>query len=87
MYQQFEGSFDSIGKSLPLEHKWGPKTKILSKDFISFDLSRRPCHFSVFVCQNWIKNGQVMSMQSAHAKVALAFLGHEMDIFATFCDI
>ena len=33
--------------------------------FIPFDSSRRASHFSVFVCQNWIKNGQVMTMQSA----------------------
>ena len=45
-----------------LEQKWAPKTK--------FDSSRRDSHFSVFVCQNWMKNGQVMTMGSARAKVA-----------------
>ena len=30
-------------------------------------------HFSVFVCQNLMKNGQVMAMGSARAKVALAY--------------
>ena len=32
-------------------------------------------HFSVFVCQNLMKNGQVMAMGSARAKVALAYFG------------
>ena len=34
--------------------------------------------FSVFVCQNWMKNGHVMTMRNAHAKVAHAILGHQM---------
>ena len=36
---------------------------------------RRASHFSVFVCQNWMKNGKVMTMRSARAKVGLAYFG------------
>ena len=43
--------------------------------FIPFDSSQRVSPFSVFVCQNWMKNGQVMAMRSARAKVALAYFG------------
>ena len=47
----------------------GPKNQILKQGnraylFNPFDLSRRDSHFSVFVCQNWMKNGQVMTMGS-----------------------
>ena len=34
---------------------------------------KRASHFSVLVCQNLMKNGQVMAMGSARAKVALAY--------------
>ena len=34
---------------------------------------RRAGYFSVFVCQNWMENGQVMTMQSVRAKVAIAY--------------
>ena len=49
------------------EQKWDQKTNILKQGdrayfFISFDSSQRVSHFSVFVCQNWMKNGQVMAM-------------------------
>ena len=46
--------------------------------FIPFDSSRRASHFSVFVYQNWMKNGQVMTM---------AILGHWIAILATFFEI
>ena len=36
---------------------------------------RRASHFRVFVCQNWMKNGKVMTMRSARAKVAMAYFG------------
>ena len=39
----------------------GPENKILKQG---------DSHFCVFVCQNWMKNGQVMTMGSACAKVA-----------------
>ena len=93
MYQQFEGSFDSVGTILPMVDfvaKMGPKNQTIKQEerelnfFIPFDLSRRASHFSVFVCQNWMKNGKVMTMRSARAKVALAILGHKMAILATF---
>ena len=95
MYQQFESNFESIGTKLPmceaLEQKRAQKTKskarVLSLVFIPFDSSRRASHFSVFVCQNWMKNGQVMTLRSAHAKVALAYFGPKMAILATFCEI
>ena len=53
----------------------GPKNQILKQGdraylFNPFDSSRRDSHFGVFVCQNWMKNGQVMTMGSARAKVA-----------------
>ena len=53
----------------------GPKNQILKQGdraqlFNPFDSSRRDSHFSVFVCQNWMKNGQVMTMGSVRAKVA-----------------
>ena len=63
-----------------------PKFKAMSKSlvFIPFDSFRRASHLSVFVCQNWMENGQVMTndhacMPSARAKVALAIMGHKMD--------
>ena len=70
----------------------GPKNQNLKQRdraylFIPFDSSRRASHFIVFVCQNWMKYGQVMTMPSAHAKVALAILGHKMAILATFFEI
>ena len=55
-----------------LEQKWDPKTKISSKEieinflFHSIPLDRLVhfsyLDFSVFVCQNWTKNGQVVTM-------------------------
>ena len=54
MYQQFEGNCEA------LEQKMAQKPK--SKAFIPFDSSRRAIHFSVLVCQNWMENGQVMTM-------------------------
>ena len=53
----------------------GPKNQILKQGdraqlFNPFNLSRRDSHFNVFVCQNWMKNGQVMTMGSVRAKVA-----------------
>ena len=47
--------------------KNGAKNQILNlgdiaKFFNPFDLSRRASHFSVFVCQNWMKNGHVMTV-------------------------
>ena len=58
----------------------GSKNQILkqgdrAKLFNPFDSSRRDSHFSVFVCQNWMKNGQVMTMGSARGKVALSYFG------------
>ena len=44
----------------------GPKNQILKQG---------DSHFSVFVCQNWMKNGQVMTMGSARGKVALSYFG------------
>ena len=61
MYKQFEGRFESICTTLPceaLEQKRCPKTKAM-----------RACHFSVFVCQNWMKNGQVMTMRFDQNKI------------------
>ena len=91
MYQQFEGSFESIGTTLPMRglgEKMGPENHNLKQRdraqlFISFDLSRRASNFNIFVCQNWMKNGQVMSMRSACSQVALAYFGPK--ILATFC--
>ena len=58
----------------------GPKNQYMKQEdrasnLIPFDLSQRASHFSVFVCQNLMKNGQVMAMGSARAKVALAYFG------------
>ena len=38
-------------------------------------LNSKARRFSVFVCQNWMKNGQVMTMGSARGKVALSYFG------------
>ena len=68
----------------------GPKNQNLTQGdraFIPFDSSRLASHFSVFVCQNWMKNSQVMIMQSVCAKVVLAISGHKMAILATFFEI
>ena len=58
----------------------GPKNQILKQGdrayiFNPFDSSRQDSHLSVFVCQNWMKNAQVMTMESAHGKVALSYFG------------
>ena len=58
----------------------GPKNQYIKQgdrayNFIPFDSSQRASHFSVLVCQNLMKNGQVMAMGSARAKVALAYFG------------
>ena len=58
----------------------GPKNQYIKQGdraqyCIPFDSSQRASHFSVFVCQNLMKNGQVMAMGSARAKVALAYFG------------
>ena len=82
MYQQFEGSFESIGTTLPMRGlgaKMGSKNQNIKQGeraelFIPFDSSRRASHFSVY----WMKNGQVMTM---------AILGHWMAILATFFEI
>ena len=56
-----------------------PKTKFLSKEielsFLIHSIRIDNSHFSVFVCQNWMKNGQVMTMGSARGKVALSYFG------------
>ena len=56
----------------------GPKNKNIKQGdkayiFIPFGLSRRASHLSVFVCQNWMKNGQVLTMRSARQSGAGLF--------------
>ena len=53
------------------------KQGVRDKLFIPFDSSQRASHFSVFVCQNLMKYGQVMTMPSVCATVALAILSHK----------
>ena len=66
----------------------GPKKQYIKQgnracNLIPFDSSQRASHFSVFVCQNLMKNG--------HGKRAPKWrwpiLGHKMAILATFFEI
>ena len=93
MYQQFKGSFKSIGITLPMRGlgaKMGPKKQNLKQGdrakLIPFDSSRRASHFSLFVCQNWMKNGQVLTIEARMAFWARA-ISNKIVILATFFEI
>ena len=51
----------------------GPKNQILKQGDRAFSFlihsSRRDSHFSVFVCQNWMKNGQVITNKRQTSRV------------------
>ena len=56
----------------------GPKNQNLKQEY---------SHFSVFVGQNWMKNGQVMTMRSARQSGAGYFLRYDLQTyFAQYLD-
>ena len=67
-----------------IEYLWTDVEKKITKKRIL--IRRRASHFSIFVCQNWMKMAKLWPCQ-ARAKVALAILGHRIAILATFFEI
>ena len=89
MYLQLEGGFGTMRAILPMwmwglgAKKWVKNLKI--SDHSAFDLSRRADHFGVVGCQNRMKDGQVMPIQSWGKSGVLAYfwlkIGYSGHIF------